>query len=185
MLGTRCWRRTPRSAIGHHRDADGYLVCGFGGVVDGQPVRLCNGQGRAAADPSRAGRHSRAVGPRERHSGAGVQQFPGRPHHALEPGVAGGRVQFLRGNPSWSVARRGGGTRCRHGVRVLDSETVVKILEQHRERKRRSSRSALSGAESLRCLGDAQDWQPACSRDQAWRGCDPPSPPRSERHGAG
>ena len=173
-----------RAGDGHHRDADGYLVRGFGGGGEGHLYDYAAGK----AVPPLIQRELDVVAERWGHGTAVVvpafNSFREQRTTLWDLVSLSAACSFFaavhHGRLRIEVAEPGTSS-----VRVLDSETLAAVLEYHKERKRRRSRSAPLGRKSLRCLGNAQDRQPARSRDQTWHDGDSSPPSSSERHDSG
>ena len=137
-----------RAGDGHHRDADGYLVRGFGSGVEGHlydyatgkavpPLVQCEleviaerwGHGTAIVVPAFNSFREQRTTLWDLVSLPAACSFFAAVHH--------GRLRIEVAEPGTA------------SVRVLDSETVAAVLEDHKERKRRRSRSALSGARAF------------------------------------
>ena len=133
-----------RVGDGHHRDADGYLVCGFGGGVEGHLYDYATGK----AVPPLIHRELDVIAERWGHGSAIV--VPAFNSFREDRATLWDLVS-LAAACSFFAAIHNGRLRVEvaepgaNSLRVLDSETVVEVLEHHRERKRRRSRSALSG----------------------------------------
>lgn len=133
-----------RAGDGHHRDADGYLVHGFGGGGDGHLYDY--GTGKAV--PPLIDRELDVIAGRWGHGSAIV--VPAFNSFREDRTTLWDQVSLAAACSFFAAIHQG---RLRVEVaepgidagRVLDSETVARVLEQHRERKRRRSRSALSG----------------------------------------
>ena len=128
----------------HHRDADGYLVRGFGGGAEGHLYDYAAGK----AVPPLIDRELDVVADRWGHGSAIV--VPAFNSFREDGATLWDLVSFAAACGFFAAIHHGRlrvevaepGT---DAVRVLDSETVAKVLEDHKERKRRRSRSALSG----------------------------------------
>ena len=128
----------------HHRDADGYLVRGFGGGAQGHLYDYAAGK----AVPPLIDRELDVVAGRWGHGSAIV--VPAFNSFREDSATLWDLVSFAAACGFFAAIHHGRlrvevaepGT---DAVRVLDSETVAKVLEDHKERKRRRSRSALSG----------------------------------------
>ena len=134
------WKGSPEYA----RDADGYLVRGFGGGAEGHLYDYATGK----AVPPLIDSELDVVAKRWGHGSAIiVPAFNNFREHRntlwdlVSPAAACSFFAAIHhGRLRVEVAEPG-----TDAVHVLDSETVAKVLEQHRERKRRRSRHALSG----------------------------------------
>ena len=133
-----------RAGDGHHRDADGYLVCGFGDGVERHLYDYATGK----AVPPLIHRELDRISERWGHGSAilvpafnSFREDRASLWDLVSLAAACGFFAAIHhGRLRVEVADPGTAT-----ARVLDSETVAKVLEHHRERKRRRSRSTLSG----------------------------------------
>ena len=137
-----------RAGDGHHRDADGYLVRSFGGGGEGHLYDYAAGK----AVPPLIQRELDIIAERWGHGTAIVvpafNSFREQRTTLWDLVSLSAACSFFaavhHGRLRIEVAEPGTGS-----VRVLDSETVAAVLEYHKERKRRRSRSALSGARAF------------------------------------
>ncbi len=129
---------------GHHRDADGYLVHGFGGSATGSLYDYAAG----SSVPPLIRRELDLIAERWGHGTAIVvpsfNSFREQRSTLWDQVSLAAACSFFaaihQGRLRVEVAEPGTSS-----VRVLDSETVAEVLEHHKERRRRRSRSSLSG----------------------------------------
>ena len=132
-----------RAGDGHHSDADGYLVHGFGGGT-GSLYDYAAGN----SVPPLIGRELDLIAGRWGHGTAIV--VPAFNGFREQRSTLWDQVSFAAACSFFAAIHQGRlrvevaepGT---SSVRVLDSETVADVLEHHKERTRRRSRSSLSG----------------------------------------
>ena len=137
-----------RAGDGPRRDADGYLVRGVGGGGEGHLYDYAAGK----AVPPLIQRELDIIAERWGHGTAiVVPAF----NSFREQRTALWDLVSLSAACSFFAAVHQGRLRIEvaepgtASVRVLDSETLAAVLEYHKERKRRRSRSALSGARAF------------------------------------
>ena len=133
-----------RASHGPHSDADGYLVHGFGGGATGNLYDYAVGK----SVPPLIHRELDVIAERWGHGTAIV--VPAFNNFREERSTLWDLVSLAAACSFFAAIHHGRlrievvepGTAT---VRVLDSETVAEVLEHHKERRRRRSRSTLSG----------------------------------------
>ena len=133
-----------RTGAGHHSDADGYLVHGFGGSAAGSLYDYAVGK----SVPPLIDRELEAIEERWNHGSAII--VPAFNNFREDRDTLWDLVSQAAACSFFAAIHHG---RLRievesdspTSVRTLDAESVASVLEQHKERKRRRTRSSLSG----------------------------------------